>query len=217
MPDYAAQRANMIESQVRTADVTDLGVQAAMRECPRERFVPAAKRGLAYMDGCVEVARGRYLLDPRSLAKMLQLAEIKPTDKVLDVGCTTGYSTAVLSRLAKNVVGLEQDADLVRIAIETLAATGYSKAEIAQGPLAGGLPQRAPFDVIFINGGIETGPQKLLQQLAEGGRLLCAVREGAAGYARIYVRHDGAIGARDVFDTYPPVLPGFKQRAGFVF
>ena len=216
MPDYAAQRANLVESQVRPADVTDLAVQAAMREVPRERFVPAAKRALAYMDGCVEVASGRFLLDPRGLAKMLQLAEIKPTDKVLDVGCATGYSTAVLSRLTPNVIGLEQDADLVRIAVETLAVTG-TKAEIVQGPLDDGLPSRAPFDVIFINGGIETVPQKLLQQLDEDGRLLCAVRQGAAGYARIYVKHDGAVGARDAFDTYPPVLPGFKGHTGFVF
>lgn len=216
MPDYTAQRLNMVESQVRTADVTDLAVQDAMREVPRERFVPAAKRGLAYMDGNVEVARGRYLLDPRTLAKLLQLAEIKPADKILDVACATGYSTAVLSKLASNVIGLEQDADLVRLAIEALAAAG-AKAEIAQGSLADGLPKRAPFDVILINGGIETEPQKLLQQLAEGGRLLCVMREGAAGYARIYVKHDGAIGVRDVFDSYPPVLPGFKEHAGFVF
>jgi protein-L-isoaspartate(D-aspartate) O-methyltransferase len=216
MPDYAAQRLKMVESQVRTADVTDLAVQAAMREVPRERFVPTAKRGLAYMDGCIEVARGRYLLDPRTLAKLLQAAEIEPADKVLDVGCATGYSTAVLSKLASNVIGLEQDADLVRIAIETLASVG-AKAEIVQGPLADGLLKRGPFDVIFVNGGVETEPQKLLQQLAEGGRLLCVMREGAAGYARIYVKHDGATGARDVFDTYPPVLPPFRQAAGFVF
>jgi len=216
MPDYAAQRLNMVESQVRPADVTDLAIQAAMRDLPRERFVPAAKRGLAYMDGSIEVAHGRYLLEPRTLAKLLQAAEIKPTDKVLDVACTAGYSTAVLARLTPNVIGLEQDADLVRIAIETLAATG-AKAEIAQGALADGLPKRGPFDVIFINGGIETAPQKLLQQLAEDGRLLCVMREGAAGYARIYVRHDGAVGARDLFDAYPPVLPGFREPAGFVF
>lgn len=217
MPDYAALRANMVESQVRPADVTDLAIQAAMREAPRERFVPAHKRALAYMDGCVEVARGRFLLDPRSFSKTLQLANVQATDKVLDVGCATGYSTAVLSLLAGSVIGLEQDAGLVRIAIETLAATGYSKAEIVQGPLADGLPTRAPYDVIFLNGGVEREPQALLKQLAEGGRLVCVMREGSAGYARIYVRHDGAIGARDAFDAYPPVLPGFKKSESFVF
>ncbi|MGQ0740844.1 MAG: protein-L-isoaspartate O-methyltransferase family protein [Alphaproteobacteria bacterium] len=216
MTDYAEARAVMVETQVRTADVTNLAIQAAMREVPRERFVPAAKRGIAYMDGCIEIARGRYLLDPRTFSRMLQLADIQAADRVLDVACATGYSTAVISRLCRSVIGLEQDADLVRIAIETLA-TSHAGAEIAQGPLPGGLPQRAPFDAIFINGGIATEPKNLLSQLADGGRLVCAFRVGAAGYGRIYVKHDGAIGSRDVFDTFPPMLPGFKEQTAFAF
>src|ERR1700691_3212760 len=116
MPDYAAQRLNMIESQVRANDVTDVRVQEAMREVPRERFVPAARRAIAYADSALELVPGRFLLEPRSFGKLLQLAEIAPGDKVLDVGCTTGYSTAVLARLAGRVVGLEEDADLMRVA-----------------------------------------------------------------------------------------------------
>jgi protein-L-isoaspartate(D-aspartate) O-methyltransferase len=215
MPDYAAQRINMIENQVRPADVTDLAVQAAMGEVPREHFVPASKRELAYMDGCVEVARGRFLLDARSFAKLLQLADVQPTDTVLDVGCATGYSTAVLSRLAARVIGLEEDAELVRAASEALA--GLGNVEVVQGRLADGLPTRAPFDVIFVNGGVEVTPERLLAQLGEDGRLVCAIRQGAAGYGRIYVKHDGAIGDRDAFNAVLPVLPGFAKRAGFVF
>jgi protein-L-isoaspartate(D-aspartate) O-methyltransferase len=217
MPDYAAQRANMLESQVRTADVTNLAILAAMSEVPRERFVPAAKRAIAYTDGPVEVARGRYLLDPRTFARMLQLADIRPQDHVLDVACATGYSMAVISYLCRGVTGLEQDADLVRVAIETLAATGYTALEIVQGPLQEGVARRAPFHVIFINGGIAVEPTKLLSQLAEGGRLVCAFREGPTGCGRLYVKHDGAMGARDAFDAFPPLLPGFKEQSAFVF
>ena len=109
-------RFNMIEAQIRTNDVTDPRIHAALSAVARERFVPSAKQALAYADVPVEVAPGRYLLDPSSFAKALQLAEITADDRVLDVGCGTGYSSAVLARLAKNVVALEQDADLVRLA-----------------------------------------------------------------------------------------------------
>jgi protein-L-isoaspartate(D-aspartate) O-methyltransferase len=217
MQDYAAQRANMVESQVRPADVTDLRILAAMRDVARERFVPVAKRALAYMDACVEVARGRFLLDPRRFSKMLQLAEIAETDSVLDVGCGSGYSTAVISLLAASVIGLEQDAELVRVAGETLSATGFTKAQVVQGRLSDGLAPRAPFDVIFLNGAVEVRPERLLAQLREDGRLVCTVREGEAGYGRFYVKHDGAVGARDAFDAALPVLPGFARTPSFVF
>src|SRR4051794_25560530 len=119
MPDYTIQRLNMVESQVRTNDVTDVRIQEAMRAIERERFVPAARQGLAYADRPVEVVRGRYLLDPRPFPKLAQLASIEPTDRLLDVGCAWGYSTAVFSRLCADVIGLEEDAELVRIASET--------------------------------------------------------------------------------------------------
>ncbi len=214
MQDFAAQRFHMVESQVRPSDVTDIRILAAMRDVPRERFVPGAKRALAYMDACVEVARGRFLIDPRSFGKMLQLAQVGETDSVLDIGCATGYSTAVISLLAASVTGLEQDAELVRAASEVLA--GNRKVQIVQGRLSDGLPQRAPFDVIFVNGAVETVPEKLLAQLSEEGRLVCGLREGAAGYGRIYIKHDGAIGARDTFDAVLPILPGFAKSPSFV-
>src|SRR5436853_7823675 len=116
MPDYAAQRRTMVDTQVRTNDVTDPRIHDALRLIPRERVVPASKQAMAYADAVVEVAPGRFLLDPRTFAKLLQLAEVQPTDLVLDVASATGYSAAVLARLARSVVALEQDADLVRIA-----------------------------------------------------------------------------------------------------
>src|SRR6266702_4273648 len=164
-------RFNMVEAQIRTSNVTDPRILAAMNAVAREKFVPRAARALAYADVPVAVAPGRYLLDPRSFAKLAQLAQINPTDRILDVGCGTGYSAAVLARLATEVVALEQDADLVRVASELLA-DAVGKVEVVQGGLVEGVKGQAPFDVIFVNGAIEHAPETLLAQLAEGGRLV---------------------------------------------
>ena len=217
MPDYLAQRLNMVESQVRVNDVTDARVQEAMRNVPRERFVPTARKATAYADSPLEVVRGRFLLEPRAFAKLLQLAEIKPTDKVLDVGSATGYSTAILARIAAKVTGLEQDADLVRIGVETLPTVGASNAVMVQGGLAEGHKAGAPYDVIFVNGAIETRPDALLGQLGEGGRLVAVVKSGASGHATVFLKERGQIGRRAAFDADAPVLPGFREKVGFVF
>src|ERR1700761_7846365 len=147
MSDPQSARFNMIEAQIRTNDVTDVRIHAAMEAVARERFVPAAKRALAYADVSVEIAPGRYLLEPRSFAKALQLAKITADDRVLDVGSGTGYSAAVLARLAGRVVALEQDADLVRIASDALG--GNSQVILTQGSLIEGFKDEAPYDVIF--------------------------------------------------------------------
>lgn len=217
MSDYAAQRLNMVDAQVRTNDVTDPRIHAAMREVPRERFVPAAKRALAYADASVEVAPRRYLLDPRTFAKLLQLAAIRSTDRVLDVGCATGYSSAVLARIAAEVIALEQDADLVRIASEMLPAVGARNASVVQGGLVEGFKPKAPYDAIFVNGAIGAAPTELLKQLAEGGRLVAVVQEGAQGKAQLFVKENSEIGARASFDAGVPELAGFKKAVGFVF
>ncbi len=217
MSDFAAQRLNMVDSQIRINDVTDVRVQDALRTVPRERFVPAGRRGVAYQDGPLELVPGRFLLEPRVYAKMLQLAEIRPADKALDVGCLTGYSTIVLARLAAKVTGLEEDADLVRIASETIPAVGASNAMVVQGQLAGGYKGGAPYDVIFINGAIEKAPDALLDQLAEGGRLVAVLRDGAQGRAVLYRKEDGHVGNWASFDAGASILAGFRQPAGFVF
>jgi len=217
MPDYLQQRLNMVAAQVRTNDVTDLRIQQAMREVPRERFVPAAQQALAYADAPVEVARGRYLLDPRTFAKLLQLADVVENDSVLDVGCATGYSTAVIARLARKVTGLEQDADLLRVAVNTLGALALPNAAIVQGPLAEGCKSGGLYNVIFVNGSVEEEPRALLAQLAEGGRLAVIFQPGAQGHARLYVREHGRVGARPDFDATVPRLVGFKKSVGFVF
>ena len=217
MPDFLAQRTNMVESQVRVNDVTDVRVQDAMRTIPREMFAPTAKKATAYADAPLEVAPGRFLLAPRSLAKLLQLAQIMPSDKILDVACATGYSTAVLAKLATRVTGLEQDADLVRVASDMISALGARNATIVQGSLADGFKAGAPYDVIFVNGAIETRPETLLAQLAEGGRLVAILKTATHSRANLFLREHGTVGTRADFDADAPILAGFRQKAGFVF
>lgn len=208
-------RFNMIEAQIRTNDVTDVRIHAALDAVLRERFVPNAKRALAYADVPVEIAPGRYLLDPRSFAKALQLARVTAEDKVLDVGCGTGYSAAVLGRLARTVVALEQDADLVRIASGLLE--NLPNVQITQGALIEGFKDGGLYDVIFVNGAIETQPDTLLSQLAEGGRLVAFLQSGAQGRATLYLKEQGQVGHRGDFDANVPLLAGFKKHVGFVF
>jgi protein-L-isoaspartate(D-aspartate) O-methyltransferase len=208
-------RFNMVETQIRSANVTDLRILAAMNAVAREKFVPSAAIALAYADVPVAVAPGRYLLDPRSLAKLLQLAQIKAEDRVLDVGCATGYSSAVLARLASEVIALEQDADLVRVA-SGLLANPVGKVELVQGGLIEGVKGLAPFDVIFVNGAIERVPESLLSQLAEGGRLVAVLKDGQSR-AWLFLKENGQIGKRPDFDADVPVLTGFKKAVGFVF
>jgi len=208
-------RFNMVETQIRPSHVTDDRLLAAMMAVPREKFVPGAARALAYADVPVAMAPGRYLLDPRSFAKLVQLAGIETGDRVLDVGGGTGYSAAVLARLAGEVVALEQDADLVRAASQLLANV-VGKVEVVQGGLVEGVKDRAPFDVIFINGAIEQVPDALLGQLAEGGRLVAVLKDGQSR-AWLYLKENGQVGRRPDFDADVPVLAGFKKAMGFVF
>jgi len=217
MPDFAVPRLNMVDAQIVANGVTDERLIAAFREIPRERFVPSAKRSTAYAENEVEVVHGRSLLTPRTFAKLLQFAEIEPSDSVLDVGCATGYSTAVLSRISRRVIGLEQDADLVRIAVEAVHGCGSENASVVQGSLVDGYRAGAPFDVIVLEGAFEQSPEKLLAQLAEGGRFVGIYRGGAEGHAVLYLKEPGRIGRRVGFDASAPILGGFRRPAGFIF
>ena len=223
MFDFAAARRMMVNCQVRTSDVTDLRLIAAMQELPRERFLPAANAQLAYLDLDVPVTEStagaavRRLLKPAVLAKLLQAAEIRGSDHVLDVGCATGYASAILARLACSVVALEEDASLGRLAEDNLRAVGALNATVVSGPLAEGWPQEAPYDFILLNGATEIPPMSLLRQLKEGGRMVGVVGGGPATKAMLYraVGHD--VSGWPIFDAAAPLLPGFKQPAAFAF
>jgi len=216
--DLFAARAFMVEGQVRTNDVTDVRVTDTMGQVERERFVPAAKRSLAYADICVEVAPSRFLLDPRSFAKLVQLAEIQESDRVLDVGCATGYSTAVLCALSADVVTLEEDEELAKFAAPILrSCSKLGRLYGVVGPLKAGAAAQAPFDVIFVNGAVEEIPKAWTEQLKEGGRMVVILSEGPGGKAYYCVKKAGALSRRFAFDATVPVLPGFERSRSFVF
>lgn len=213
----------MVDGQVRTQDVTDLRLLAALLVVPRERFVAPADVDLAYLDRDLAVGEGggvnRCLLKPAVLAKMVQAAEIGPTDRVLDVGCATGYSTAVLSHLAESVVGLEEDEALARRAEETLRDLGLANASVQRGPLVQGVPALGPYDVILVEGAIEVLPDALQGQLRDGGRLVCIERQGRGPVARamLYRSSAGDVSGYSIFDAAAPLLPGFVRPPEFVF
>ncbi|MPZ37453.1 MAG: methyltransferase domain-containing protein [Rhizobiales bacterium] len=220
MFDFAAARRMMVDCQVRTSDVTDQRIIAAMLELPRERFVPESHASLAYLDLDIAVTAGtpaRRLLKPMVLAKFVQAAEIRPQDRVLDVACGTGYSTALLAALAHHVVAVEEDATLVRHARENLAAVGAANAEVVEGSLTDGWQAGAPYDVILINGAAEMVPERLLRQLAEGGRLVAVVGRPPASKAMLYLVSSGQVSPLPIFDAAAPALPGFAVPPAFVF
>jgi len=213
MTDFAAARLNMVENQVRCNAVTDVGVIAAMTGVARETFVPPANQGVAYMDQDLSVGHGRYLMQARAFAKLAQAAAIGETDAVLDVGCATGYSTAILARMAARVVAVEENPALAESATKALAGL----ATVVTGPLSEGAPKEGPYNVIFLNGAVPAKPEKLCAQLAEGGRLVAVVGDGPVGQATVYVKANGSVTSRTVFDTPAMPLPGFETAKSFVF
>ena len=218
MADYARARRTMVDCQVRPADVTDLRIIAALLDVPREQFVAPSRRAIAYLDLDVPAADGspRALLKPMVFAKLLQAAEIGENDRVLDVGCTTGYSSAVLAKLAGEVVALDDDPTLTRRAQDNFSALG-AQVTVATGPLASGWQAGGPFDAILLEGASEVAPERLLAQLKDGGRLVGVVGSGPMGKATLYRKDGGHISAVPLFDASAPLLPGFAKAPVFVF
>lgn len=215
MTDFAQQRFNMVENQVRPNNVTDTRIADRMHAIPRERFVPKARRGLSYVDEPVQIADGRYLIPAMPFAKLLQLADIEAGNSVLVIGCGLGYGAAIAAGLAESVIAIDEDADLVAAANDTLADLGIDNAAVIEGSLPEGVANQGPYDVIFVEGAVQAVPQALLDQLADGGRLVAFVTEGTTGKAVIYTNSGGAIGARQDFDAVVPPLPGFEKAPEF--
>ncbi|WP_114967148.1 protein-L-isoaspartate O-methyltransferase family protein [Alkalilacustris brevis] len=217
MPDYAARRRMMVDTQVRPSDVTKFPIIEAMLDVPREAFVPEALREAAYVGTNLEIAAGRVMLEPRTLSKMLDALVVGPRDLVLDIGCGFGYSTVILARLAEAVVGLEDSEDMAEEAAAILDAQLVDNATIIAGPLAGGAPQHGPYDVIVVQGGIEELPAAIEEQLKEGGRIACVFMEGSLGVCRLGRKSGGQIAWRDIFNAAAPVLAGFERKPEFTF
>lgn len=218
MTDFAAARYFMVEGQIRPNKVTDHRLVDVLSETPREDYVPDSARGVAYVDDDLPLGNGRYLLEPMVFARMLQFVSVQETDRVLDVGCAGGYSTAVLARLAASVVGVDSDAGLTARATAALAAKGIANATIVTGPMTEGCAQSAPYDVIVIEGTVPEIPAALASQLAEDGRLVAIVRdERGVGEVRLFQRAGGVLSSRILFEAQPHALPGFEKKAAFVF
>lgn len=218
MPDYAAARLNMVESQVRPNKVTDHRLLEALLDVPRELFLPERLRGIAYVDEDIPLGGGRYLMEPMVFARLLQAAAIRPTDTVLEIGGATGYGAAVLARLAARVVSLESEAERARAAEAALRGLGVANVKVVIGPLVDGYAVDAPYDVILFEGAAERVPPGTADQLAEGGRLVAVVAPpGEPGRATFLTRVGGALSRRIVCDAATPVLPGLQLEPGFAF
>lgn len=216
--DFSVARHNMVESQIRPNGVTNLALIDALSKVQREEFVGSASRSIAYLGEDLQIGNGRFLLEPMVLARLLQLADIKPSDLVLDIGPGSGYSTAVLAQMAESVVGVEQDTECCETSGDILIGMGITNAAIICGNHRDGAPNEAPFDVIVLNGRVAEVPQNLVSQLAEGGRLVGVI--GKQGVARItrLTKSGDEISTTTAFDGAAPLLCGFEATpAGFQF
>ncbi|HEY0527107.1 MAG TPA: protein-L-isoaspartate O-methyltransferase [Stellaceae bacterium] len=220
MSNFAAARLAMVDGQLRPNKVTDMAVIQAFLDVPRERFVPDALRGAAYIDEDLPVGGGRYLMEPMLFARMLQIATIRPGDVVLEIGAGTGYGTAILAKLTDRAVSVESDPALAARAREMLTKLGLDRAAtVIDGPLERGYPERAPYDAILFSGAVGEIPEAITAQLADGGRLLAVVKEGGVGIGKavLMLRANGVVSRRVAFDAATPLLPGFVPQPGFVF
>lgn len=217
---FAAARRAMVDGQIRTSDVTHSGIIAAMLDIPREPFVPPSQQAFAYLDRDVPIAGtagSRYLTKPMVLARLIQAAEPNTATRALVIGAGTGYSAAVLARLCGAVTALEEDPSLFEQARSAVSALGSLNVNVIHGQLSDGAPAAAPYDVILVDGGVETLPDRLCTQLSASGRLLTVEVRGPVGRGKLFQAVKGKWSGRELFDAWSPVLPGFRAAPAFVF
>lgn len=217
MADFATARLRMVDNQLRTSNITDHRILIAMGEVPREAFLPADRAALAYADVVHPLGNGRFLAAPAPFARLVQLAEITQTDRVLDVGCGCGYSSAVLARLGSKVTGLESDATLAGKAAAKLEELGVGNVEIAVGPFDGSSLPIEHFDAIVVEGALDAEPASLFHLLRDGGRLVALISAGGPAVAHVFVKSAGDIAGRSEFNTSLPPLAAAPRPETFVF
>jgi protein-L-isoaspartate(D-aspartate) O-methyltransferase len=216
--DFVSAREIMVDSQIRPNDVTDPRIVSAFLRTPREVFVPNARRGVAYSELEIETSPGRALWTPRDTAKLIKLADFRATDLVLVIGAGAGYEAALISHLADTVIALEETAPLVDAMSQRFAALGIDRAAPVEGPLSKGLPEQAPFDVIYVAGMIETMPGDWASQLRDGGRLVAVMADaGGMGRGKVFTRAGDTLAAREEFDACPPRFRAFDRKPSFSF
>lgn len=215
--DSMTMRQRMVDGQVRTSDVTDQRVIEAMLTVPRESFVPDGKAAMAYLDLDLDVGDNRFLQKPVVVARLLQAAEIRPTDTVLVVGCASGYTAALAAKLAQQVHATDPDAGLVARARASLDKLGLAAVSVAVAAPAEGDSAHAPYDVIVLEGATEVVPQHLYGQLKEGGRLVGVFATGNVQRATMVTHSHDDFGSRILFDASARLLPGMQRTPEFVF
>lgn len=217
MADYQNRRTMMVDTQVRPSDVTKFPIIDALLAIPRENFVPDDMREAAYVGENMDLGQGRVLLEPRTLAKMLEAANVQPSDVVLDLGCGLGYSTAVLAQLADFVVAVEPNPQWADEAQSILSAHGVDNAAVFEGDPAEGAAKNGPYDVIMVQGAVEMIPDALIEQVKDSGHIVAIFAEGALGTVRLGHKIDGVINWRMAFNAGAPVLSGFTKETEFTF
>ncbi|MEM9329753.1 MAG: protein-L-isoaspartate O-methyltransferase [Pseudomonadota bacterium] len=219
--NFAEAREKMVDCQVRPCDVTDHQLLAAMLTVPREAFLDVSLQEIAYLDRDIQISKkgvpARYLMAATPLSKLIQLADPQPDNVVLVIGAGCGYGCAIFSSLALSVVGIEEDETLASAASENLSRLGYDNVVVLTTPLSEGLEREGPYDVIFLEGSVEEIPKKLVDQLAEGGRLVTIIGESSAAKATLYHKSNGLVGIRESFNCSAPRLPGFEKTREFAF
>ncbi|MDE0521767.1 MAG: protein-L-isoaspartate O-methyltransferase [Boseongicola sp.] len=215
MADFAQRRITMVDTQVRPSDVTSFRILDAMLSVPRELFVPSEQKDAAYAGTHVGLGHGRVVLAPRTMAKLLQAADVQPDELVLDVGAGLGYSSALAACMAEAVIALEEDADLAREAERVLSEASADNVAVINGALADGASKHGPYDVMLIEGAVQDIPDALIDQLKVGGRVVAIFLEGALGTARVGYKDGHGVSWRFAFNATAPVLPGFEKQREF--
>ena len=217
MSDYAERRRMMVDTQIRPSDVAKFPIIEAFLSIKREYFVPTENKDTAYVGEHIQIGNHRVILDSRTLAKMLDAVDVTDCELVLDVGSGYGYSAAIIAHLAEAVVALESEDKPANEMQNALIDHGIDNVIVERGSLFSGAASHAPYDVIFLQGGVELIPSEILTQLKEGGRIVAIFMQGSLGSVKIGYKLNNEVSWRFAFNAGAPVLEGFKKEMTFTF